>query len=436
MQIPSEDRIINRTPPKDPNDKSEANADNVMLIFDKIVNGDYRKRLYQATSLPTNPEIAEYLFDVNEKKFKIYYDGKWNEVGGGKLLVDYLVSNETELLEALSNIKSYQSIGIKGNICLSDTITLPVLPGIRLIGLGGSLITPKNGHSILKFTSRNQLDWIIDGVVFRCMMGVYEKINNYTIRCLTQDRPFQTNELAGKRLATSMGYETPYYLYNIVSNTEDTITVNTPIQNPNLPIYLYWIIPDNAEQAMIQTNAFTDIMIRNCIFNTHSWSVFSGNYLNILKFINNKVVGRYVNNLFYGTFQSSIFQNNFFSIGDLQNESLMPLEYYFYLYGGYCIVNRIAQNFFNAYGYTTPTKNVIYWNETSASYSVITIENNWFRCKAPASGNDNYIIYLNASGSPTRFVFANVYNTYFGQQFLRDCGGAGEVAHNNGSPAF
>ena len=348
---------------------------------------------------------------------------------------DYVAKNENELRSALDRIKPYQSIAIVGNICLNSTIYLPQIPGIIIVGFG-SLISPLNGSSIFYFSSSNQIDWIIDGVVFRCLSGTYNKISSNQIKCITQDRLFAPNELVGKRLATSVGYETLYYIYNIISNTEDTITVDTPIQSPGRPIYLYWIIPDNANQAMIQTNQFTDILIRNCIFNTHSWNIFSGNYLNILKFINNKVVGRYVNNLFYGTFQNSIFQNNLFSIGHLQNESLMPLNYYFYLFGGWCIVNRIAQNHFNAYGWTTPTKNVIYWNETNASLPSITIENNWFRCKASAYGDDSYVIYLNAGGSPTRFVFGNVYNTHFGQQFLRDCGGNGEVAHNNGSPGF
>jgi hypothetical protein len=42
VRINEEDRIKNRKPPLNPNDKTEINADNVMLIFDKIVNGEYR----------------------------------------------------------------------------------------------------------------------------------------------------------------------------------------------------------------------------------------------------------------------------------------------------------------------------------------------------------------------------------------------------------
>ncbi|MDW8056591.1 MAG: hypothetical protein RMJ13_07805 [Elusimicrobiota bacterium] len=45
VKIPDDDRIRNKYPPRDPTDKTELNADNVMLIFDKIVNGEYRMKL-------------------------------------------------------------------------------------------------------------------------------------------------------------------------------------------------------------------------------------------------------------------------------------------------------------------------------------------------------------------------------------------------------
>jgi hypothetical protein len=53
--IPTEDRIINKYAPKDPNDKSELNADNIMLIFDKLVSGVYAfDRLGIGTTAPTS----------------------------------------------------------------------------------------------------------------------------------------------------------------------------------------------------------------------------------------------------------------------------------------------------------------------------------------------------------------------------------------------
>ena len=41
LQIPSEDRILNRFGVVNTTDKTILNADNVMLIFDKLVNGEY-----------------------------------------------------------------------------------------------------------------------------------------------------------------------------------------------------------------------------------------------------------------------------------------------------------------------------------------------------------------------------------------------------------
>lgn len=53
LTIDSADRIINRTPPKNPADKSEANAENFMIIWDGTVNGKYRTRpkTYATTAL-------------------------------------------------------------------------------------------------------------------------------------------------------------------------------------------------------------------------------------------------------------------------------------------------------------------------------------------------------------------------------------------------
>lgn len=42
LTVDSADRISNKTIPTDPADKTLMNADNVMLILDKILNGEYR----------------------------------------------------------------------------------------------------------------------------------------------------------------------------------------------------------------------------------------------------------------------------------------------------------------------------------------------------------------------------------------------------------
>ena len=44
LTIDSGDRLTNRTPPRDATDKSEANADNFMIIYDGLCDGKYRTR--------------------------------------------------------------------------------------------------------------------------------------------------------------------------------------------------------------------------------------------------------------------------------------------------------------------------------------------------------------------------------------------------------
>lgn len=73
LKIPDVDRILNRYPPIDPTDKTELNADNVMLIFDKIVNGKYRMKVISGTyeailNLP-NKEPGEIFFATDIKQF-------------------------------------------------------------------------------------------------------------------------------------------------------------------------------------------------------------------------------------------------------------------------------------------------------------------------------------------------------------------------------
>jgi len=73
VRIPDEDRIRNRYPPKDPNDKTELNADNVMLIFDKLVNGMYRFKVrvmtYEEIVNLEDKEPGEIFFASDTKHF-------------------------------------------------------------------------------------------------------------------------------------------------------------------------------------------------------------------------------------------------------------------------------------------------------------------------------------------------------------------------------
>lgn len=59
QQIPSADRISNKYPPLDPTDKTELNADNVMLILDKMHNGDYKGFKLPSWTTATRPSPPE-----------------------------------------------------------------------------------------------------------------------------------------------------------------------------------------------------------------------------------------------------------------------------------------------------------------------------------------------------------------------------------------
>jgi len=76
--IPGADRISNKYPPLSPTDKTELNADNVMLILDNLVNGQYRFKVYRDTYANiialTGVEEGE-LFYATDKHQYVGWDG-------------------------------------------------------------------------------------------------------------------------------------------------------------------------------------------------------------------------------------------------------------------------------------------------------------------------------------------------------------------------
>lgn len=81
ISIPSQDRIINRTTPSSLTDKSARNALNLMLIYDGIVNGNYRVKLHSGTTAqrPVSPEPFEVRgnSDFNGEEMYLSSLGKW-----------------------------------------------------------------------------------------------------------------------------------------------------------------------------------------------------------------------------------------------------------------------------------------------------------------------------------------------------------------------
>jgi hypothetical protein len=75
LQIDTVDRILNLTPPTS-TDKTLLNADNVMLMLDKMVNGDYRYKLKGGleSSKPSTPEDREVymVLETSYFAFEVY----------------------------------------------------------------------------------------------------------------------------------------------------------------------------------------------------------------------------------------------------------------------------------------------------------------------------------------------------------------------------
>lgn len=123
LQVPKQDRIKNKYAVVNPNDKTILNADNVMIIFDNLINGQYSlkpaKQYATYTDLQAETELEQgqtaYVLSETYKNVLFVYNGmEWVTIGGG---IDYSIKqeifdipqNETEILTNLDldNVLSY-----------------------------------------------------------------------------------------------------------------------------------------------------------------------------------------------------------------------------------------------------------------------------------------------------------------------------------------
>ena len=92
LKIPSEDRILNRFGVVNTTDKTILNADNVMLIFDNLINGQYALKpakqylTYEELQNETDMEAGQTAY-VIEQAYKdslfIYNGTRWVTIAGG-----------------------------------------------------------------------------------------------------------------------------------------------------------------------------------------------------------------------------------------------------------------------------------------------------------------------------------------------------------------
>ena len=92
LKVPSKDRILNRYEVVDINDKTILNADNVMLIFDNLINGQYALKpakqyeTYLDLQNETNMEAGQtaYVLEEEYKSSLFIYNGEeWVTIAGG-----------------------------------------------------------------------------------------------------------------------------------------------------------------------------------------------------------------------------------------------------------------------------------------------------------------------------------------------------------------
>jgi len=80
MEIPSDDRIENKNPPKDPDDKKELNAVRMMAILDKIVNGSYdgfRLPNWTTANRPSPAELGAIGINKDSGHIEVYDGHSW-----------------------------------------------------------------------------------------------------------------------------------------------------------------------------------------------------------------------------------------------------------------------------------------------------------------------------------------------------------------------
>lgn len=126
LQVPEQDRIKNKYAVVNPNDKTILNADNVMIIFDNLINGKYSlkpaKQYATYADLQAETELEQgqtaYVLENAYKNILFIYNGtQWVTIGSGGSGLDYSIKqaifdipqNETEILTNLDldNVISY-----------------------------------------------------------------------------------------------------------------------------------------------------------------------------------------------------------------------------------------------------------------------------------------------------------------------------------------
>lgn len=155
LEIPSRDRIINKYEVENPDDKTILNADNIMLIFDNLINGDYALKpakqyaYYRYLLAETEMEAGQTAYvleqDYNDKFF-IYNGTTWLAIDSG----DYSIKEKEYTINPLS-------VNVVTDLDLENVISYMVLlNGIKITENEDYTISTTDNISIIVLNDTNE----------------------------------------------------------------------------------------------------------------------------------------------------------------------------------------------------------------------------------------------------------------------------------------
>lgn len=159
LKVPSQDRIINKYAVPDMNDKTILNADNVMLIFDNLINGQYALKpakqyaTYLDLQNETNMEAGQtaYILEEAYKNSLYIYNGtEWVVIAGGGSGIDYTIKEKDYNIQP-------NSVNVITDLNLSEVISyIVLLNGLRIKENDDYTITTSNNISTIVLSETNE----------------------------------------------------------------------------------------------------------------------------------------------------------------------------------------------------------------------------------------------------------------------------------------
>lgn len=146
LKVPSQDRIINKYAVPDMNDKTILNADNVMLIFDNLINGQYALKpakqyiTYEELQNETEMEAGQtaYVLEQAYKNTLFICNGEeWIAIVGSS--VDYTIKEKEYTINP-------NDVNVITDLDLDNVVSYIVL-------LNGMKISQTNGDYIVSTTN-------------------------------------------------------------------------------------------------------------------------------------------------------------------------------------------------------------------------------------------------------------------------------------------